>query len=65
VGAFTTRLPQKYYPGDPVVVAYCPPETELVAEALDGGVDIVISSPCSLALLIRRLRSALRWVAGD
>ncbi len=63
VGSFTTRLPQKYYPGNPVVVAYCAPETDLAADALDRGVDIVIPFPCSLALLIRRLRSALRWVA--
>jgi len=62
VEAFTNRLTQRYYPGNPVVVAYCAPETDLAAEALERGVDILISSPCSLALLIRRLRSALRWV---
>jgi hypothetical protein len=65
VGSFTTRLPKKYYPGNPVVVAYCSPETELAAEALDRGVDIIIASPCSLTLLIKRLRSALRWVVVD
>lgn len=46
---------------DMVVVAYCPPNTELTFEALDGGVDLVIAQPCSPTLLVRRLRSALRW----
>jgi DNA-binding response OmpR family regulator len=45
------------------VVAYCSPDADQAADALDRGVDIVIPSPCSLALLVRRLRSALRWAA--
>jgi hypothetical protein len=63
VGLFTTRLPQRSCPCPPVVVAYCSPDAEQAADALDRGVDIVIPSPCSLALLVRRLRSALRWAA--
>lgn len=46
---------------DTVVVAYCPFNPDVMAEALDHGVDLVISYPCSPQLLVRRLRSALRW----
>lgn len=61
VRTFTRRLPGPAQAPETVVVAYCPPDAELATDALDHGIDLVITQPCSPPVLVRRIRAALRW----
>ncbi len=63
VRAFIAQPRRRVPACNTVVVAYCPPQTDLTAAAFDGGVDAVIIQPCAPELFVRRLRSALRWTA--
>lgn len=61
VYAYTRYVPRRPATPRTVVVAYCPPHTDLAADALDHGVDLIITQPCSPPVLVRRIRAALRW----